>query len=189
MKRFLALSVLALLLMTGCAAPAADNDGSSKDPQTETASKEAVIEKADLSKILAEHSLTMVNVWATFCQPCIDELPVLGELSSEYKKEKADFQIVGIVIDVIDEDGSVSEDQLSLAKKIVSETNADYLHILPSDDLLNGMLADVSAVPTTFFLDSKGKQVGEPILGAQSKEDWIKTINERLGQINGAGDE
>ena len=189
MKRFLALSVLVLLLMTGCVASVTNSSSTGQDPQTKPASKEAVIEKADLSKILAEHSLTMVNVWATFCQPCIGELPVLGELSSEYKKEKADFQIVGIVIDVIDENGSISEDQLSLAKEIVGETSADYLHILPTDDLLNGLLSDVSAVPTTFFLDSKGNQVGEPILGAQSKDDWVKTINDRLGQVSGAGDE
>ena len=47
--------------------------------KTGSAASEVVIEKADISKIFAEHSLTMVNVWATFCQPCIGELPELGE--------------------------------------------------------------------------------------------------------------
>ena len=93
------------------------------------------------------------------------------------------------MIDAIDEDGNVSADQVSLAKEIITETKADYRHILPSDDLLNGMLADVTAVPTTFFFDKDGKQVGEPILGAQSKEDWTKTIDERLAQVSGGSNE
>jgi thiol-disulfide isomerase/thioredoxin len=192
MKRSLAMIVLVLLLFSGCAAAhksAVDTGSTDQSTQTKAASSEVVLEKADLSKIFTKHSLTMVNVWATFCQPCIGELPELGELSADYKKSKADFQIVGIVIDAIDEDGNVSADQVSLAKEIITETKADYLHILPSDDLLKGMLADVSAVPTTFFFDKNGKQVGEAIMGAQSKADWTKTIDERLAQVSGGGNE
>ena len=63
----------------------------------------------------------------------------------------------------------------SLAKEIITETKADYRFISCRQMIsLNGMLADVTAVPTTFFFDKDGKQVGEPILGAQSKEDWTE---------------
>ena len=34
--------------------------------------------------IFAEADLTMVNIWGTFCGPCIREMPELGEISREY---------------------------------------------------------------------------------------------------------
>lgn len=35
--------------------------------------------------IFADYPLTMVNVWATFCTPCLNEMPDLGELAAEYE--------------------------------------------------------------------------------------------------------
>ena len=36
------------------------------------------------SGVFAESKLTMINVWATYCNPCLNEMPDLGELSGEY---------------------------------------------------------------------------------------------------------
>lgn len=37
--------------------------------------------------VFSESKLTMVNVWATYCNPCLSEMPGLGELAGEYEPE------------------------------------------------------------------------------------------------------
>lgn len=132
--------------------------------------------------ILADYDLTMVNVWATFCGPCINEMPDLGELAQEYADKKV--QIIGLVSDVLNTDGTISEEQVQTARDIVEQTGANYLHLLPSEDLY-GVLGQISAVPTTFFVDSEGKQVGSAIVSAQSKEKWVQTIDAMLTEVQG----
>ena len=131
--------------------------------------------------ILADYQLTMVNIWATFCGPCLSEMPELGEIHAEYADKGV--QVVGIVTDVLNQDGSFNEDQIATARDAVSLTGADYLHLLPSTDLILAKLQYVSAVPETIFVDSQGNQVGESYLGARSKEQWIAIIDELLTQV------
>ena len=131
--------------------------------------------------ILEGHTLTMVNVWATFCTPCISEMPELGELAEEYADKGV--QIVGLVSDVLDSDGSVSETQLDTAREIVSATSANYTHIVPSVDFY-GILYQITSVPTTFFVDETGAQVGYAYLGARDKAQWSTIIDEMLAEVD-----
>lgn len=132
--------------------------------------------------IFSDYDLTMVNVWATFCGPCINEMPDLGALAQEYADKKV--QIIGLVSDALNTDGTISDEQVETAREIVSETGANYTHLLPSEDLF-GVLAQISAVPTTFFVDSEGAQVGSAIVSAQSKEQWVQTIDQMLTEVQG----
>ena len=132
--------------------------------------------------LLAQYDLTMVNVWTTYCGYCLKEMPDLGELADEYADKGV--QIIGLVSDALDSDGAISDSQVGTAKEIVSQTDACYPHLLPSEDLY-GVLSQIYAVPTTFFVDSEGAQVGEAIVTAQSKEDWITTIDSMLAEVQG----
>ena len=109
---------------------------------TQTLEGEEVTEE-----IFTQADLTMVNIWGTFCGPCINEMPDLGEISREYKDKG--FQIVGMLCDV-------AEPGDETALQIVEETNADYMHIVASDDLQGGILQYVTGVPTTIFVDKNG---------------------------------
>ena len=125
----------------------------------------------------------MVNIWATFCGPCLDEMPDLGELNTQYADQN--FQIVGIVVDVLNQDLTYNEEQVALAKEVVEKTGASYTHLLPSTDLLMNKLIYVTGVPETVFVDSEGNQVGESYLGARSKEEWSEIIEELLAEVQG----
>ena len=123
------------------------------------------------NNIFADYDLTVVNFWATYCNPCIDELPELAE----WKKELPDnVNLIGLLVDV-DEKGS---DQYKLAEKIIKETGADYQHLLATEEF-DDMISDLVGVPTTFFVDSTGKIIGEPFAGAdvdaykQTVEDYL----------------
>lgn len=132
------------------------------------------------ASIFSGKKLTMVNIWATFCGPCLSEMPELGELNTKYASEG--FQIVGIVIDAVGSDGAAIPEMVDTAKEIISKTGADYLHILPSDDL-GDLLGQVSAVPTTIFVDESGNQVGEQYVGAMSGDEWASVIESLLKEV------
>lgn len=131
--------------------------------------------------VFSGKKLTMVNIWATFCSPCIREMPELGELNREYAAKGV--QVIGIVADITDRKGNISEPLLADAKEIIKATNADYLHIVPSASLVQSKLRYVSSVPETIFVDEYGRQVGKSYVGARSKEDWSKIIDLLLEQI------
>jgi rhodanese-related sulfurtransferase len=128
--------------------------------------------------IFADYKLTMVNIWATFCTPCIGEMPELGSLHREYAGKGV--QIVGIVADAADSSGGILPDMVETAGQIVELTGADYLHLLPSADLNDALLEDVAAVPTTIFVDAAGNQVGEVYVGAKSSGEWRAIIDQLL---------
>ena len=131
-------------------------------------------------EILAGKKLTMVNVWATFCGPCINEMPDLGALAQEYADKGV--QIVGLLSDANASDGSVSASQVELAQEIVDATGANYLHIIPGTDMM-GLLYQITSVPTTFFVDETGKQVGTAYVGSRDKDAWAAIIAQLLEEV------
>ena len=131
--------------------------------------------------IFADNQLTMINIWATFCGPCLREMPELGELSESYQSRGV--QIVGIVADAGVPGADSFMSQVELARQLVQQTGANYLHLLPSDDLIKAKLATVSSVPETIFVDSKGNLVGESYIGSRSGADWSQIIDTLLAQM------
>ena len=72
--------------------------------------------------------------------------------------------------------------KLGFEAKRADEAGADYIHIIPSDEMNNGWLKDIQAVPTTIFVDSNGKQIGKPYVGSRSQKDWQKIIDKILNK-------
>ncbi len=122
-------------------------------------------------EIFSQSKLTMVNVWATYCNPCLNEMPGLGELAAEH--DGSEFQLIGIVSDVREGD-----DQ-TLVESLVQETGANYTHLLANDSIDHALLSSVSAVPTTFFFDQEGAYLGG-VVGSAEKSDWEELIHELL---------
>lgn len=129
--------------------------------------------------IFAEAELTMVNIWGTFCGPCIREMPDLGEISRDYADKGV--QLIGMISDVI-QPLDDSEPDTGTALEIVEATEADYTHILLSEDLYRGYLGEVQVVPTTVFVDKNGEEVGV-YTGSKSKEEWVSIIEEMRKQV------
>ena len=131
------------------------------------------------ASLFAGYDLTMINVWGTDCGPCIQEMQDLAALHEAYADKGV--QVVGLVSDALGMDGSVSESQVADARAIVEETGAAYPHIVPSEDLIF-LLQQIFAVPTTFFVDETGAQVGQTYLGAKSEDEWAAIVDELLGE-------
>ena len=111
------------------------------------------------SDIFAAYDVTMVNIWATWCGPCLSEIPELAKLPAMLPDNA---QLISICTD----GDSATED----AKKILETSNATYLTIIPNQALNEMLLKSVTAVPTTIFVDSAGNLIGEPVVGVPGKD-------------------
>ena len=103
----------------------------------------------------------MINIWATTCGPCIQEMPELEQLNKDFQKKGG--AIVGVVRDV-PADNNV---YLQEAQDIVKDTGVTFLNLKAWDTLENNR--EIVGTPTTYFVDSQGKLIGEPVLGANVK--------------------
>ena len=111
-------------------------------------------------EIFAEHDLTMVNVWATWCGYCIEEMPEFAALNERLAGHN------GALITICD-DAAVEPELTAL---ILESVGANFPTLLATADMYSGILSSVYAFPTTFFVDSEGNMVGEPIVGVPSLE-------------------
>lgn len=128
-------------------------------------------------EILKDKSITVLNIWGTFCGPCIKEMPDLAKLSEEYKDK--DVQFIGIVVDTLDQDGNYSDEMINIAKQLIEKSGVKYLNLLPSTDLMDAHLNKVQAIPQTLILDSKGNILKE-IVGSRTKDEFTQIINDEL---------
>lgn len=139
--------------------------------------KEIEGKEVDSASIFKQHKVTMINVWATYCQPCIKEMPDLEKLSQTLKEK--DIQIIGILSDVVDSSGKYDQTNWDLGKQIVKETGITYPTILCDTTAFTDKIA-LDAVPTTFFVDADGKIIGKTQVGSVSNDEYEKLALEAL---------
>lgn len=122
--------------------------------------------------IFSDKELTVVNIWGTFCTPCVEEMPALGEWAKELPNN---VQVVGLITDISGDDDTKHRD---LAVQITEKAGADFVQIIGNQDF-SSVLNWVTGVPTTLFVDKNGKIVGEPIVGADV-EGYKKFVEDYL---------
>ncbi len=133
--------------------------------------------------IFSEHELTMVNVFATFCSPCVAEMPDLEKLYQQMKSKNVG--VVGVVLDVLDEKGEIMDEYLERTKLLVKNTGVTYPILLPDSSYFNGRLIGIEGLPETFFVDKNGNIVGESYCGSGGLEDWLEVVERELANLKG----
>ena len=88
----------------------------------------------------------LVNLWATWCAPCIQELPSLGKLQQEMGGEN--FQVVTIAID---------ERDPAKIEPFLAAHGAGNLPTLIDLNRTIDKVAQASALPTSLLVDRDGK--------------------------------
>ena len=131
-------------------------------------------------KNFSDYDLTMVNVFATWCSPCVQEIPDLAEIQKEMKDKGVN--IVGVVTDTVDQTGE-NREALEKAKLIRERSKAEYPFLIPDQNNFNGRLSGIQAFPETFFVDKKGQIVGETYSGSRNKKAWIEIIEKELAKV------
>ena len=134
------------------------------------------IKITDLEKIIAESKTPLIiNFWATYCKPCIEEMPYFLALEKEYKKDKLELLFVSLDM----EDDYPSNVNAFLKKRKITspsawldETNADYF--CPKIDP-----AWSGALPATLFVNNNGKYK-KFVEDSFSKEELKKEVENML---------
>jgi len=117
-------------------------------------------------------SVLIINFWATFCKPCVEEIPYLIKLAKKYKKEKASLYLVSLDLeDYYPEKIKKFVAKKKYAAKIawLDESNADYFCPLIDASWSGG-------IPATLFINNKTgyKKFYEKQLSATEIEVAIK---------------
>jgi len=96
MPRRLALGALALSLGLACATPSSPKPGDGKGRQARMSLERFA---GGTYELAAQHGdVIVVNFFATWCLPCIDELPMLQRLQDRYRRDG--LQVVAVAMDV-----------------------------------------------------------------------------------------
>lgn len=158
------------------ASPAAAKE--KEEPETVgTFTTEDINGKEYTEEIFAQADLTLVNVFATWCGPCIQEVSELQKLSEEMKEDGV--QVIGMVMDTgtIEE---TDEEALETAKLLAEVAETDYPFLIPDEGLMNDRLSGIQAYPETFFVNKDGEIVGESYVGARDLDAWKEIVENEL---------
>lgn len=130
-----------------------------------------------------DYDLTLVNIFTTWCSPCVAEMPELEELYQQRKDQGVN--VVGFVLDVLDENKEIVQADLERAQELVKRTGVTYPVLLPDSSYLNGRLTGITGFPETFFVDRDGNVAGGTYQGSGRLEDWLAVVDKELAALNG----
>lgn len=104
----------------------------------------------------------LVNYWATWCPPCLDEIP---DLIALHENKKNNLVVIGIALD------------FRGAKQVTDFAESmliTYPIVLGSPEVVN-QIAPVQGLPTTYLFNPEGKMVAQQVgaVTRQSVENYI----------------
>lgn len=133
-------------------------------------------------KVFSDYDLTLVNIFTTWCSPCVNEIPELEKLYEEMKEKGVG--VVGVVLDTVGDDGKQDDAAVKKAGVLQEKTKASYPFLIPDSTMMNGRLNGISAFPETFFVDKEGNIVGETYSGSHSLDEWKEIVEKELENVS-----
>lgn len=145
-------------------------------PQTLPPSDPRLIDAQGYQKLVAQYrgKPLLITFWATWCEPCRDEFPMLNELVKQYAPKG--LHVVGVNLD---QDG----DLILMRRFIVRYKPAfpNYRKSAGGEDafvqtVLPGWRGEI---PASFFYGKDGQQIGH-LVGANDRETYEAAIRSLL---------
>ena len=133
-------------------------------------------------KVFSDYDLTLVNIFTTWCSPCVNEIPELEKLYEEMKEKGVG--VVGVVLDTVGDDGKQDDAAVKKAGVLQEKTKASYPFLIPDSTMMNGRLNGISAFPETFFVDKEGNIVGETYSGSHTLDEWKEIVEKELANVS-----
>ena len=112
----------------------------------------------------------LLNVWATWCQPCREEMPSLDRLQA--RLGGPDFEVVAL---------SVDRDGLPAVKEFYLQFDIKRLRIYLDESERAASKLGVIAIPTTLLIDPQNREVARKFGAAEwDSPDMISAIRSHL---------
>lgn len=125
-----------------------------------------ILNASGIDRLLTAHGkrLLVVNFWATWCAPCVAEIPHFIEVSNDYRKR--DVLFVGLSADFVDE-------WETTVPPFLKEKKVPYPNFVLDVDP-NVMVPKFSkewsgSLPATFYFDKTGRALGHRIGAVEKK--------------------
>ena len=132
----------------------------------------------DISLSDYEGKFVLLNFWATWCPPCVREMPALNTLHNKLNSGHS-FEVVGVHVGPA----------LATVKQFLKDKPVDFDIVIDKNMSLSSW--PVSGLPTTFLISPSGKLIykatGEREWGSDEMVDFIKGVMkeyERLASID-----
>tara|TARA_A100001011_G_scaffold380808_1_gene448562 strand:- start:685 stop:1194 length:510 start_codon:yes stop_codon:yes gene_type:complete len=114
--------------------------------------------------------LIMLNFWATWCEPCKEEMPSLNRLQANKKIKNLKIYPINI-----------GKENLNKINIFFAELGIDNLKPYFDNPSTLAKTFSLRGVPTTIFLNSKGEEFAR-IIGSINFDDenfinWLKKLN------------
>lgn len=123
------------------------------------------------SDLFKDSKLTVVNVWGSWCGPCVQEIPELQKLYESMKDK--DVNVIGLAQD--------AGTDLDAVKEIIDKNKVTYQNIVP-EGATEDFAMSLMAFPTTFFVDSDRNIVGV-IQGNRNLEAFTAAVEGVLEKL------
>lgn len=117
----------------------------------------------------AEKEATLLVFWASWCGPCIMEIPALIRLHEKYQGRA--FQVVSINVD---EPGALAK-----AKDLAAKYGINYPTLIGSQETMRDF-GGVNALPTSFLIGKDGR-IREKMMGLRSEAELEEKVLALLG--------
>lgn len=117
----------------------------------------------------------LINFWATWCVPCVEEFPDLVKLDRDFKTKNVDIVAVSI-----DDKGELESKVIPFLRAQKASMRVFVNNFKKDEALINTLNQQWSgAVPATFIYDSKGNQRAF-LLGKQHYENFKSALENVL---------
>ncbi len=127
-------------------------------------------------KTLADYrgKVILVNLWATWCAPCLEEMPTLDRLKAEVGSDR--FDVLAI---------SVDKEGPEKSQAFLDKVGVEHLALL--SDATMSLMFDLRAygLPTTILFDEEGREIGRVTGPAEWDSDDAKAL---IGRVVEGGD-
>ena len=129
---------------------------------------------------MKQAEITMFNIWATDCPPCIKELPELEQINQGLDHSR--IQVIGIVNDAGSLD-SRDEVRIEEAKRLLSECGVTFRSLIPETKMKLLIRSILVGTPTSVFVNRDGEII-RTVIGAKNAEQWKSIIREVTEEVH-----
>ena len=129
---------------------------------------EVISESTFTSDVLEDATVTVINYWATWCGPCVSEMPHLRTLYEHYlETPEADAQLIGAI-----SIGNGCTQQT--ATSFLKNNGYNWPNLIP-DSILNAVFHTEPYIPQTLIVDHHGI-VRQHIIGSVPSAQYLQNI-------------